>query len=215
MEVDLNVLAIEHEPFQFHYLNKRWRSPAKKALPMVLDAMQQSTTVASIQSQREMQNHPTFPAIPEVQQSITLASIQIHREMQHAQLLDKSPISDLQDLQNAMFWTPLPTHWFFSNFGLRNQWIMFFCKSFCFAIDRYNIGYFNLLNCTLISYCCYLTSLFLFQVYTPPTYIWQFGLLFIVLTFMWMDHLKSEFTVHSTLNSLHLWWIFLWLIHIS
>lgn len=70
---------------------------------MVLDAMQQSTTVASIQSQREMQNHPTFPAIPEVQQSITLASIQIHREMQHAQLLDKSPISDLQDLQNAMF----------------------------------------------------------------------------------------------------------------
>lgn len=23
MEVDLNVLAIEHEPFQFHYLNKR------------------------------------------------------------------------------------------------------------------------------------------------------------------------------------------------
>ena len=45
-----------------------------------------------------------------VQQSTSLALTQIHKEMQHAQLLHKSPISDLQGLQNVMLSTPLPTH---------------------------------------------------------------------------------------------------------
>ena len=35
MEIDLNVPALEEEPFQFHYLNKRGRPPANKALSMV------------------------------------------------------------------------------------------------------------------------------------------------------------------------------------
>ena len=48
-----------------------------------------------------------------VQQSTPVALTQIHKEMQHAQLLHKSPISDLQGLQNAMLSTPLPTHYFF------------------------------------------------------------------------------------------------------
>ena len=35
MEIDLNVPALEEEPFKFHYPNKRGRPPAKKALSMV------------------------------------------------------------------------------------------------------------------------------------------------------------------------------------
>ena len=61
----------------------------------------------------------------EVQRSTASTSTQIHREMQHAQLLDKSPISDLQDLQNAMLSTQLPTHWFLCKMGL-----LFFLPSF-------------------------------------------------------------------------------------
>ena len=48
-----------------------------------------------------------------VQQATPLVSTQIHREMQHAQLLDKSPISDPQGFQDAMLSTLFPTHWFF------------------------------------------------------------------------------------------------------
>ena len=36
MEIDLNVPALEEEPFQFHYLNNQGRPPAKKSLSMVL-----------------------------------------------------------------------------------------------------------------------------------------------------------------------------------
>ena len=36
MEIDLNVPALEEEPFQFHYLNKRGCPPTKKELSMVL-----------------------------------------------------------------------------------------------------------------------------------------------------------------------------------
>ena len=53
-----------------------------------------------------------------VQQATPLVSTQIHREMQHAQLLDKSPISDVQGLQNAMLSTPLPTQLFICKTGL-------------------------------------------------------------------------------------------------
>ena len=35
IEIDLNVPALEEEPFQFHYLNKQGRPPANKALSMV------------------------------------------------------------------------------------------------------------------------------------------------------------------------------------
>ena len=35
MEIDLNFLALEEEPFHFHYFNRRGRPPTKKELSMV------------------------------------------------------------------------------------------------------------------------------------------------------------------------------------
>lgn len=71
-----------------------------KQWPMVPE-VQQSTMGALLQSQREMKHHPTFPAMLEVQQSTITVSIQSHGELQHAQLVDKSPIGDLQDVGNS------------------------------------------------------------------------------------------------------------------
>lgn len=63
LETDLNVDPSEYEPFESRYLNKRGRHRSNNVVSMV-PAMQQSPTVAITQDQREMQDHPTLPAMP-------------------------------------------------------------------------------------------------------------------------------------------------------